>query len=60
MMKFAARTAIVLIGGVLMLSQLLLCGLSISTGDWGWVVVAMVNSVALGAMTAELWDRTSN
>lgn len=58
MLKFVARAAIILIGGILMLSQALLVASSVLSGDFAWALVAMVYGIAISAMAHEAWDRT--
>lgn len=56
-MKFVIRAAIVLIGGVLVLSQILLAIVSIMKPDVFWTALATMNTVMISIMAFDLWER---
>lgn len=60
MTKFLVRTAIVTIGGALVLSQILLGIISFMKPDIFWTALATMNTVMLGMMMGDIWERTDH
>lgn len=57
MTTYLMRAAITLIGGALVISQILLAIASIMKPDVFWTALATMNTIMLAMMMVDLWDR---